>query len=651
MKATDKIQLLERVRTLDGLTDAERSALLALINEHKTYGLVWEDKTEAVEQRLATEYPVLAEIRDRAIISDNPDAPNHILIEGDNLEALTTLAYTHAGKIDVIYIDPPYNTGNSDFKYNDSYVDKNDAFRHSKWISFIRRRLVIASTLLSENGIIFISIDENEYSVLKLLCDEIFGRVNFVSSFVWKSKSGGANDAKFVATDSEYILAYAKNSDTLTLLDDEGATVTTSYNREDENGRYALDRLDKQNLGYHESLDFPIIGPDGKTYTVFHADPEHKVARWRWSKETVRARYEELVFENGCVYTKNYESEGAMPRNILVEERFGRTRSGKTELFSIIGPNDFNNPKPSKLISYFLSLFPDKDCLVLDFFAGSGTTLNAVMRSNFLDGGHRSCILVTNNEDGICETVTYPRNRNVILGYMSKGKNSVLLLSEKINLTKFKNSSKILDRIRHIKEAKRNHFDSFKLEIKDGTILLYGILNKSEEVEGLSDNNLRYYRTDFVSRERTQKNRRELMDKSTDLLCIKEALYTELPKFGHIGLNPKGARYFVDGKKQMLIIYRPEFITYFVEEIDKIEVTEPIKIYVYAPDRYAYNDEFAIVADKVSLCALPQNIIDAMARVMPDKVGEKAIAAAAPTIEALSAEQNSLFGNLESEKA
>ena len=171
-----------------------------------------------------------------------------------------------------------------------------------------------------------------------------------------------------MATDSEYILAYAKSSDFLQLADDEGRTVTTSYNREDENGRYSLDRLDKQSLGYHASLDFPIEGPDGVIYSVHHADLEHKVARWRWSKDTVAERYDELVFENGCVYTKNYESEGAMPRNILFEERFGRTRSGKTELFSIVGPNDFDNPKPSKLISYFLSLFPNKDCTVLDFF-------------------------------------------------------------------------------------------------------------------------------------------------------------------------------------------------------------------------------------------------------------------------------------------
>lgn len=153
MKATDRNKLIDRIKTLEGLTDDERSALLGLLNETKTYGLVWEDKPEEVEERLRTELPVLKEVKSRAILSDNADAPNHILIEGDNLEALTTLAYTHEGKIDVIYIDPPYNTGNKDFIYNDSYVDSEDSYRHSKWLSFMSRRLRIAKRLLSDRGV------------------------------------------------------------------------------------------------------------------------------------------------------------------------------------------------------------------------------------------------------------------------------------------------------------------------------------------------------------------------------------------------------------------------------------------------------------------------------------------------------------------
>lgn len=185
MKATDRNKLIDRIKTLEGLTDDERSALLGLLNETKTYGLVWEDKPEEVEERLRTELPVLKEVKSRAILSDNADAPNHILIEGDNLEALTTLAYTHEGKIDVIYIDPPYNTGNKDFVYNDSYVDSEDSYRHSKWLSFMSRRLRIAKKLLSYSGVIFISIDENEIAPLRILGDEIFSAKNFVGQWNW----------------------------------------------------------------------------------------------------------------------------------------------------------------------------------------------------------------------------------------------------------------------------------------------------------------------------------------------------------------------------------------------------------------------------------------------------------------------------------
>ena len=174
MNNNDRINLIRRIYQLEGLTDRERSALLGLLRESKTYGLVWEDKPEAVEERLQEELPVLKEVPERAIVSDAPDAPNHILIEGDNLEALTTLAYTHAGRIDVIYIDPPYNTGNKDFVYNDSFVDREDTYRHSKWLSFMSRRLRIAKQLLASDGVLFISIGDDEIAQLKLLCDEYF---------------------------------------------------------------------------------------------------------------------------------------------------------------------------------------------------------------------------------------------------------------------------------------------------------------------------------------------------------------------------------------------------------------------------------------------------------------------------------------------
>ena len=208
----DKYELAKKITELEGLTDEEKSELLKLLRSQKKYGLVWEDKPEDAERRMLHEQPILEEVPERAIISDDVDAPNHILIEGDNLEALTALTYTHTGKIDVIYIDPPYNTGNKDFIYNDSYVDKEDGYRHSKWLSFMNKRLKIAKDLLSDKGVIFISIDDNEQAQLKMLCDEIWGTRNFLATVVQKSRDSISVDLLF-SPNHNYLLVYAKKQE------------------------------------------------------------------------------------------------------------------------------------------------------------------------------------------------------------------------------------------------------------------------------------------------------------------------------------------------------------------------------------------------------------------------------------------------------
>ena len=206
----NKYELAKKINELEGLTNEEKSELLKLLRSQKKYGLVWEDKPEEIETRLQDELPVLEEVKDRAIISDDASAPNHILIEGDNLEALTALSYTHAGKIDVIYIDPPYNTGNKDFVYNDSFVDREDGYRHSKWLSFMNKRLKIAKGLLSDRGVIFISIDDNEQAQLKLLCDEIFGGDNFVGTYFWKRTSMPPALSYKIRRKLEFVFCYQK---------------------------------------------------------------------------------------------------------------------------------------------------------------------------------------------------------------------------------------------------------------------------------------------------------------------------------------------------------------------------------------------------------------------------------------------------------
>lgn len=596
MNSNDRANLIKRVNTLEGLTDKERSALLGLLRENKTYGLVWEDKPEDVEERLRDELPILTEVLERAIISEDKDAPNHILIEGDNLEALATLAYTHEGKIDVIYIDPPYNTGNKDFIYNDSYVDKEDSYRHSKWLSFMSRRLKIAKKLLSDRGVIFISIDDNEQANLKLLMDDtnFFGEKNFIAILPRITKASGKTTDK-IAQNHDYILLYAKDSSKCTITglphDDEGYKNVDEFYK--ERGKFKLNQtLDYDSLSYSDSLDYPIkIGNDifypGGNYENFkkRKSGNHKRAdwAWRWSKDLFDFGYNNgfIVVKSGKngkrIYTKTYQKVNIEKINNsykivekdrlkpiqsiqLIDNRFSNDNA-KKELQNILGESLFDYPKPTSIMHYLLQAIPNCE-YVLDFFAGSGTTLHATMQLNAEDGGHRQCILVTNNENNICEEVTYKRNRRVIQGYINA---------------------------------------------------------KDEEVTGLMKNNLRYYRTGFVGRNCSIQNMRKLVNLATDMLCIKEELYTEQKTFGGQKTYKNVFRYFDDGKKQMLIIYREEAIDELVDIIYNLDITQPIKVYVFSPSEDPWEGSFDDVSDKVELCALPQAIYNTYRRILPKK--------------------------------
>lgn len=390
----------------------------AVEDSEEMYQFTWPGKQSA-RREAAT--PIADTLRPVTEDSVDWDTTQNLYIEGDNLRVLKLLQKSYMGKVKMIYIDPPYNTGN-DFVYHDDFktsladeelaagnideeglryrknLDGNGRF-HSDWCSMMYSRLLVARSLLTEDGVIFISIDDHEVHNLRKICDEVLGARNFVAELVWKSKSGGANDSRFFATDHEYVLTYAKNTDSLSINIDKNATVTTVYNQKDEKGEYSLDRLDKQSLGYIESLDFPIIAPDGTTYTVYHRNPNQKIARWRWSKETVEKRFNELVFKDGNVYTKNYKKEGSIPRSLLIEERFGRTRTGKTDFTSLFEGAYFSAPKPYKLVYFLMNIGTSSDSLILDFFSGSATTAHAVMKLNAEDGGNRKYIMVQYAED------------------------------------------------------------------------------------------------------------------------------------------------------------------------------------------------------------------------------------------------------------
>ncbi|WP_346692866.1 site-specific DNA-methyltransferase [Coprobacter fastidiosus] len=584
----NKNELANKIRGIDGLTNDEKSALIELLRKQKKYGLVWEDKPEDVEERLREELPVLIEDTGKAIISKEADAPNHILIEGDNLEALTALAYTHEGKIDVIYIDPPYNTGNKDFVYNDQFVDKEDSYRHSKWLSFMAKRLRIAKQLLSDKGVIFISIDDNEQAQLKLLCDEIFGEKNFVSKFDWRKKTG-ANDAKDIAVITESIFLYAKNH-SLTILDniwarDEMSVNKNRYKLSDEyvgeRGMYYLDTLDRGGLQYSDSMNFGIEAPDGGIiYPNGRSEFVNDGWIWKWGKEKVKWGIENKFLEfvkskksQGSKYTIKYKVYQFVDNEGNIRERSGRAftnlitdpinQQGNIDITNIFdGLAVFSNPKPIGLIQYLLKILRNKSFTIFDFFAGSGTTLHATMQLNAEDGGYRKCILVTNNENNICEEVTYERNKRVIQGYTTP---------------------------------------------------------KGEEVPGLTGNTLRYYKTDFISRDRTPRNMRALVAASTDLLCIKNDIYKKAKLAGR-NINPKIARYFAEGDRSMLVIYDERAVSAIAEILEEVEPgKEKIKVYVFSPSSYAYDDEFVEVSDKIQLCALPDAIYQAYRKVLPKR--------------------------------
>lgn len=554
----NKAELRKKIRDLDGLTNEEKAALLELLNKQKKYGIVWEEKTEDVEERLRDHLPVLVEDKDKYIPSTCPDAPNHILIEGDNLEALTALSYTHEGRIDVIYIDPPYNTGNKDFTYNDDYVDKEDGFRHSKWLSFMSKRMKVVKRLLSENGVLFISIDDNEQANIKLLCDSIFGEKNFVACVLQKSRDSISGDLLF-SPNHNYLLVYAKVFANLFARKEQ-----FRIPQEVDERKFKNPDNDQRGPWKLSPVDGPGGARKGNPYYEFLGITGY----YRYSKEMMQKYYEDgLIVKRKSSLGKKYflsqalEKKGVPPTTWWDDA--GTTTLGTKMLKEILPEREFTNPKPLSLIVRCLQIASLSDSIILDFFAGSGTTLHATMQLNSEDGGHRQCILVTNNENNICEEVTYERNKRVINGYTTP---------------------------------------------------------KGEKVEGLHDNKLRYYKTKLLPREKSPRNMRALMAAATELLCIKEDLYEENRRFGRYRLNPKAARYFEKGERRMLIVYCEELADQIAEEIKTLDFGgKRLKIYIFSPDRYAFDDNFFEVEEKVQLVALPAAIYDAYRRVLPKK--------------------------------
>lgn len=421
----------------------------------KKYGLVWEEHEEKVDVLMKTHIPVFEEDSELEIKLDENNENYNFLLEGDNLHSLKLLEKTHRSMVDVIYIDPPYNTGNKDFVYNDEYIGKEDSFRHSTWLSFMSERLRIAYNLLKNDGLIFLSIDDNEQAQLKLLMDEIFSEENFIICMPRITKKSGKTTTAY-AKNHDYILVYTKRDQDIFVMEEH---IDEAFKFEDEyvkeRGKYKLNQtLDYDSLSYSASLDYPLEvegevfypGSDKEKWEE-RQKGNHRRAdwAWRWSQKLF-----DFGYKNGFVvikrkkdgtariYTKTYlnakiakDSRGEF--YIEYDKRVKATSSiefvdnlfsndnAKKDLDRLGLKDAFDYSKPVELIKKLLRAYYRNDALILDFFAGSGTTGQAVLELNKEDGGNRRFILCTNNENDICRKVTYQRLVGIISGKCADG--------------------------------------------------------------------------------------------------------------------------------------------------------------------------------------------------------------------------------------
>ena len=457
-------------------------------NSETQYGLRWMDVPEAFEAEAENAIPTLEEVPGKAISNDD-GKPTHILIEGDNFHALTCLNYTHKGQIDVIYIDPPYNTGSDGFVYKDKRVlDKfpdgttvptDHPLRHSYWLSFMHKRLELAKNLLSDRGVIFISIDDNEQANLKLLCDQVFGEKNFVAQVVWERAYSPVNLKKHFSESHDYILCYAKNI--------ESAICNGLQRTAEANDRYS--NPDNDIRGPWKSTDC-TVGPvvKDKLYEITLPSGRKVIPAsgrcWLFTRE----RFDEMKADGRIWFGPNGDSipalkkflsevkQGMTPMTIWKYTEVGHSQDAAKEVKDIFGGEArFTYPKSMRLLKRIVGLYGNTDSTILDFFAGSGTTMHATMQLNEEDGGHRQCILVQQNENNICENVTYERNRRVMQGYTSSKMEHVPGLG---NSLKYYRTAFVGEHdIKHINDA-----DKVALTQKAGCLLALGE-NTLEEIK------------------------------------------------------------------------------------------------------------------------------------------------------------------------
>lgn len=538
------------------MTKDELLDLVKELQNRKKYGLVWEDKPEDVVEQCKKVLPVLEEISDRAI-EKKDDGVTNLLIEGDNYHVLSVLNYTHAGKIDVIYIDPPYNTGAKDWKYNNDYVDINDTYRHSKWLSMMSNRLLLARNLLKKDGVLICAIDDNELATLNLLLEQIFPE-KVKNNVVIVHNPHGVSRSGFSRT-HEYAV----------FLLNPGQVVSKRPAPEDRrvinlrrSGNNSL-RIDSPTMFYpifvdKKTLKIVGVGEVPKEdfhpmqqiitkkdyYEIWPIDSKGIEKNWYYSRKRVSEKGKtelvcRLIKDQIQVSFHHSNNSEQTYKTVWVGSEYDAGAYGAT-LVKNITSNSFPFPKSLNTVYDCLrAVVKTKNAVILDFFAGSGTTGHAVLQLNKEDGGNRQFILCTNNENGIAEEVTYPRIKNVIEGYM--------------------------------------------------------------DVEGIHAN-LRYFKTTFVPQaEVSDDTRRELIKKSTEMICIKEGTYKKV-------FDNKKYKVYKNNEHITGILFDLDSITEFKGKVEVLGM--PANLYVFSLSNDTFPDDFADLPVNYKLCPIPESILE-----------------------------------------
>ena len=544
---------------------------LKSFEETKKYGLVWVNKKEDVKEKFKLYSPLLS-LNPKKCFFENDKSENNIFIEGDNLDSLSILNYSHKGKIDVIYVDPPYNTGATNWKYNNSYVDSEDPYRHSKWISFMYFRLHLARTLLSEEGIICITIDDYEFPRLFMVMEEIFGSNNFLGNVIIRNNPGGRKSKRKVAAQHEYAIFFSKNPQvSIAKIDIEIENKSHKYEKNDKGELIEWRNLRKEGSDsmakpgsdrfypiYFDSDTGEISSSKILPIKILPLDSKGDKRIWRRSKDDVdvlfkknELKIKKTSYGNQVYFQFKGGLSGETPKSLQLDNKFSASEYGTKELDNILGEREsFNFPKSKHAVAQCIKIASSKkDAIILDFFAGSGTTGQAVLELNNEDGGNRKFILCTNNENKIADEVCYPRIRKVMGGYQNKS---------------------------------------------------------GEFIKGLGGN-LKYFNIINVLRGEKDSDKKILANNINDLICLKENTFNKF-------LVKPDFQIYKSIFLYVVIIHDILSINEVKKELRKFDL--PIKIYVFSLGDDDLEDEFLDIKNIVKIDIFPNPLFKTYKRII-----------------------------------